>query len=77
MDSEIMSVRLKKGTKARLKRLGIDPSEETRNHLENLAWEKDVKYTLDRLESIIRGHSKPSPSGFAVKSIHEDRNENH
>lgn len=72
-----MSVRLKKGTKARLKHLGIDPSEETRNHLENMAWEEDARITLNRLESIIRDHSKPSPSGFAVKSIHEDRNANH
>lgn len=72
-----MSVRLKKGTRATLKRLGIDPSEETRSHLENLAWEKDVESTLDKLESIIRIHSKPSASGFAVKSIREDRNEDH
>ena len=72
-----MSVRLKKGTRARLKQLGINTSEETRNYLEKLAWEMEVKNTLDKLESIVREHSSPSPAGFAVKSIQEDRNENH
>lgn len=60
-----------------LKRLGIDASEETRNYLENLVWEKNVKTTLDRLESIVSDHSIPSPAGFSVKSIREDRDENH
>lgn len=77
MDSELISIRLKPGTKERLKKLGINTSEEVRNYLENLAWKQDVLNTMDKLENLLRKHSKPSKPGFATKSIREDRDENH
>ncbi len=77
MKSEVISIRLKKGTIDKLKELGINPPEEVRAHLENIAWEKDVERTLVRLAAIIRIHSKPSKFGFAVRSLREDRDEHH
>lgn len=72
-----MSIRLKKGTKEKLKKLGIDPSSEIRKYLENIVWQKDAEKTMDKLEAIIRKRSLPSKSGFAVKSVREDRDEYH
>jgi hypothetical protein len=77
MESEVASVRLKKGTVQRLKRLGINVSEETRRFLEELAWKTDARKTMEEIENIIKEKSKPSKSGFAVKSVREDRDETH
>ncbi len=77
MDSELISIRLRPGTKERLKKLGINTSEEVRKYLEELAWKQDAMNTMARLEEVIRKHSKPSKPGFAVQSIREDRDENH
>ena len=76
-ENEIISVRLKKGTREKLKNLGIDPSREVRRILEELAWRKDVSNTMDRLEMIVEKQSKPSGAGFATKSIREDRDAGH
>ncbi|MCL6090639.1 MAG: VapB-type antitoxin [Candidatus Thermoplasmatota archaeon] len=76
-ENEVISVRLKKGTREKLKNLGINPSEEVRKYLEDLAWKKDARNTIDKLELMIQKHSKPSETGFAVKSIREDRDEGH
>jgi hypothetical protein len=77
LDNELISVRLKPGTKERLKKLGINTSEEVRKYLEELAWKQDVLNTMNKLEILLRKHSKPSKSGFAVMSVREDRDENH
>ncbi|MHB8396245.1 MAG: VapB-type antitoxin [Thermoplasmataceae archaeon] len=77
MEDEVISVRLKKGTKEKLKNLGIDPSKEVRRILEELAWRKDVRNTMDRLELIVEKQSKPSEAEFAIRSIREDRDESH
>ncbi|MHB8361003.1 MAG: VapB-type antitoxin [Thermoplasmataceae archaeon] len=74
---EVISVRLKKGTMEKLRNLGIHPSVEVRKYLEDLAWKKDVRNTIDKLELMIQQHSKPSEAGFAVRSIREDRDEGH
>ena len=76
-ENEVISVRLKKGTMEKLRNLGIHPSEEVRKYLEDLAWKKDVRNTIDKLELMIRQYSKPSETGFAVKSIREDRDDGH
>jgi hypothetical protein len=76
-ENEVISVRLKNGTREKLWKLGINPSEEVMRYLEDLAWKKDVINTIYKLELIIQGHSKPSKTGFAVESIREDRNEGH
>ncbi len=76
-ENEVISVRLRKGTREKLKNLGINPSEEVRKFLEDLVWKKDVRNTIDKLELMIQEHSRPSETGFAVKSIREDRDEGH
>ncbi|MHB1439705.1 MAG: VapB-type antitoxin [Cuniculiplasma sp.] len=70
-------MRLRKGTREKLKNLGINPSDEVRKFLEELVWKKDVRNTIDKLELMIRQYSKPSETGFAVKSIREDRDDGH
>lgn len=77
MKSEEVSVRLTKGTVQRLKKLGINVSEETRKFLEELAWKTDARKTMQEFEKIIKEKSKPSKSGFAVKTVREDRDKAH
>ena len=72
-----MSVRLRKGTEARLRHLGIKTSEEVRKYLEGIAWKAEAKRTLDKLEIVVRKYSKPSKAGFAVKSVRDDRDVGH
>ncbi len=72
-----MSIRIKKGTAKRLKRLGINSSRRAREYLEDLAWKAEAKRTIDELEELVKRTSKPSKAGFALKSIREDRDEAH
>ena len=77
MKSEVISIRIRKGTAKRLKGLGINSSKRARAYLENLAWKAEAKNTLDELEKIMKKNSKPSKAGFGVQSIREDRDEAH
>lgn len=77
MESEVASIRLRKGTIRRLKKLGINVSQETRKFLEELAWKTEARKTVEEIEEILIRKSSPSKRGFAVKSIREDRHENH
>jgi hypothetical protein len=74
MESEVLSIRIRKGTSTRLKRLGINGSSKARAYLENLAWKAEAKRMTDEMAEIIKKYSKPSKPGFAVESIREDRN---
>lgn len=77
MESEVISIRIKRGSRKRLKELGINTSEQVRVYLEELAWRKEAKKTIDELTIMIKKYSKPPKAGFAVKSIREDRDEGH
>jgi replication-associated recombination protein RarA len=77
MDSEVISIRVRRGTAEHLKKLGINSSEKAREYLEDLAWKSDARKTLNELEILVKKNSKPSKVGFAVKSIREDRYETH
>jgi hypothetical protein len=77
METEVISVRVRKGTATRLKGLGVNSSERVRHYLENLAWREEARRTIDELAEIVKKHSKPSKAGFAVESIREDRNAAH
>ena len=66
MESEVASVRLKKGTVQRPRKLGINVSEEMRKFLEELAWKSDAKKTMQDIEEIISMKSRPSKKGFAA-----------
>ncbi len=75
MESEVASIRLRKGTVSRLKKLGINVSQEARKFLEELAWKTDARNTVLEIEEIMKRKSRPSKKGFAVKSVREDRHE--
>lgn len=77
MESEVISIRVKRGTSTRLRKLGINSSSKARLYLEKLAWKAEAKKTVDEMAEIIKRYSKPSKPGFAVGSIREDRNETH
>ena len=77
MESEVISIRVKKGTGRRLRSLGISGSSRVRAYLENLAWRAEAKKTLDELELLVKKSSTPSKKGFSVRSIREDRDEAH
>ena len=77
MESEVISVRVRKGTSDRLRRLGVNSSRKVGEYLEDLAWRAEAKKTIDELAELIKKHSKPSKAGFALKSIREDRDEAH
>jgi hypothetical protein len=72
MDTEVISIRVRRGTTRQLKKAGINPKE----YIENIAWKANAKKVLLELKELIKT-SKPSKAGFAVKSIREDRDENH
>lgn len=75
--SEVISIRVRKGTAARLRKLGINSSEQARQYLEDIVWKEEAKRTIDELAVLVKKHSKPSKPGFAVASIREDRDEAH
>lgn len=77
MESEVASIRLKKGTVQRLRKLGINVSDETRKFLEELAWKTDARKTIQEIERTILKNSRRSQRGFAVKSVREDRDVDH
>jgi hypothetical protein len=72
MDTEVISIRVKRGTMEQLKKAGINP----KDYIEDMAWKANAKKVLLELKEIVKT-SKPSKAGFAVKSIREDRNETH
>ncbi len=77
MGSEVISIRVRKGTAQRLRRLRINSSRKARSYLESLVWKEEAKQTIAELEAMVKKHSKPSKAGFTIASIREDRNEAH
>jgi hypothetical protein len=77
MESEVISIRVKRGTSTRLRKLGINSSSKARVYLEKLAWKAEAKKTIDELADLVKRTSKPSKAGFAVASIREDRDAAH
>lgn len=77
MDSVVISVRVKKETKTKLEREGIDVEKSIKDFLTRRASQIELRKTIDRLTHIIEKKVKPSKKGFSVKSIREDRNVAH
>lgn len=77
MESVVISVRVRKEVKTKLEEEGIDVQSEVKMFLEHRASQSQLKEALDRIEKILKKHSKPSKKGFAVKSIREDRSADH
>ena len=70
--SEVISVRVRKGLRKYLEERGINISEAVRSYLEELAWRIRLKESLEKLDEVLR-EMPPAPSGFAAKSVREDR----
>jgi hypothetical protein len=73
MMSEVISVRVPRGTKRELEAAGINTSEEVKTHLEELAWQVRCKRAVEEMNEVIRKRVKPSKGGFAAAQIREDR----
>ncbi len=71
--SVVISVRVKREIKDRLEQAGINVGEEVRRYLEDLARKVKVEGALKALDALIDEAVKPSPPGFAARSIREDR----
>jgi hypothetical protein len=65
-------VRVDEKVKKRLEEAGINVPLEIRRHLEELAWQAELKRRLARLDKVL-AEMPPAPRGFAVKSVKEDR----
>jgi predicted transcriptional regulator len=68
----VVSVRVDEKVKKKLKEAGIDVSLEVKRHLEELAWQVELKKRLARLERVL-AEMPPAPKGFSVRSVREDR----
>jgi hypothetical protein len=73
MDSVVISVRVKKETKAKLEGEGIDVQESIKEFLLQRASQIELREKIKKLESIISKRVKASKRGFGVESVREDR----
>jgi len=71
-DMAVVSVRVDDKVKRRLEAAGVDVPLEIRHHLEELAWQADLKERLVRLDKVLKD-APPARKGFAAKSVREDR----
>lgn len=68
----VVSVRVDERVKRRLKDAGIDVSHEVKRHLEELAWQVELKERIQRLREVLKD-MPPAPKGFSARSVREDR----
>lgn len=73
MESVVISVRIKKDTKSKLEKEGIDVEQSVKEFLTQKALQIELKKKIDALKKIVEKSVKPSKSGFAVKSVRQDR----
>jgi len=73
MESVVISVRVKKETKAKLEEEGIDVERSVKEFLAQKALQIELREKIKRLKAIVEKSVKASRKGFAVKSIREDR----
>ncbi|RLG82843.1 MAG: VapB-type antitoxin [Thermoprotei archaeon] len=70
--STVVSVRIRREVKEVLERAGIDIAAEVRRFLEELAWRVMIREHVKKWDRILE-RVKPSPKGFAERSVREDR----
>ncbi len=70
--SVVISVRVKKEIKELLESEGINIAEEVRRFLEELAYKVRIRKYVEKWDKMLEG-VKPSPKGFSVASVREDR----
>lgn len=68
----VVSVRVDQKVKRRLEEAGINVSSEVRKHLENLAWQVELKRRLAKLDKAL-ADMPPARIGFSAGSVREDR----
>ena len=68
----VVSVRVDGKVKKRLEDAGVNISFEVRRHLEDLAWQVELKKRITKLDTTLMA-MPPAPKGFSVKSVREDR----
>lgn len=68
----VVSVRVDQKVKKRLEEAGIDVSSEVRRHLEELAWQVELKKRMAKLDKVL-ADMPPAPKGFSARSVREDR----
>ena len=71
--SEVVSIRIKKGTKEALERNGVDISNSVRAYLEELSFKVNSRKKTEELHKLIESKVKPSKKGFGASSVREDR----
>jgi hypothetical protein len=70
--SVVISVRVKREIKELLESEGINIAEEVRRFLEELAYKVRIRKYVEKWDRMLEG-VKPSPKGFSVSSVREDR----
>jgi len=70
--SSVISVRVPREVKEILEEGGVDINREVRAFLEELAWKIKLKRHIEKWDRLLAG-VEPSPEGFAVGSVREDR----
>jgi predicted metal-dependent peptidase len=68
----VVKVRVDAGLKKRLEEAGIDVPSEVRKHLEEFAWQAELKERLERLRKAF-GDVPVVPKGTAARLVREDR----
>ena len=71
--SKVIRVRVRKEVKEELEAAGINPSEEGKRHLEDLAWTIRCRNALEQMSEVIRKRVKPSKKGFSASHMRVDR----
>jgi siroheme synthase (precorrin-2 oxidase/ferrochelatase) len=70
--SVVISVRVRREIKELLESEGINIAEEVRRFLEELAYKIRIRKYVEKWDRMLEG-VKPSPKGFSVSSVREDR----
>lgn len=74
--SVVISVRIRRELKEELERRRVNIVEEVRKFLEDMVWQMQVREEVERINRLLE-KVRPSPKGFAIESIREDRDEGH
>jgi len=72
VQTSVVTTRIKKEVKEALEDAGVNIPSVIREHLENLAWKLQLKQETEKLSKILEKVG-PSETGFAAKSVREDR----
>ena len=72
VQTTVVTTRIKKEVKEALEEAGVNIPSVIREHLEELAWKLQLKEETEKLSGLLE-KVEPSETGFAAKSVREDR----